>query len=171
MGRASSTSLFSSPTEEDMVIAEEALEMVGLSSYINRPYTLLSGGEGQLVMLARALAQKTPVLVLDEPTSHLDFKNELTFLETVIKLVKETGLAVIMATHFPNHAFTFQNSEVKTRVALIHYRELAAMGLPSDVLTEENLKRVFNVNARILSYTQQETHKKYDYILPMGTAS
>lgn len=169
MGRAPYTSLFSAPSAEDVSAAERALEMVGLCSYKNRPYTKLSGGEGQLVMLTRALAQSTPVLVLDEPTSHLDFNNEIIFLETITRLVKETDVAVLMATHFPNHAFTFQNSGINTRIAIMHEKGIAAVGIPDDVLSEENIRRVFNVNAKVLSYSQID--KRYNYILPMGTAS
>lgn len=70
---------FSLPDAEDQAIALDALEQVGMHRFKDKPYTQLSGGETQLVLVARALAQKTPVLVMDEPTSHLDFHNELRF--------------------------------------------------------------------------------------------
>ena len=77
MGRVAYTGMFSIPADEDMMIAEEALQKVGIIQYRDRPYTQLSGGETQLVLVARALAQQTPILIMDEPTAHLDFRNEL----------------------------------------------------------------------------------------------
>lgn len=168
MGRASYTAMFSAPSAEDREIAEEALATVGMSDFKKRPYTKLSGGEAQMVLLARALAQKAPVLVLDEPTAHLDFNNEIIFLDTVIRLVKERKIAVLMATHYPNHAFTFHNSGLAARVAIMHDKRIVDMGVPELVLSEANLKQVFHVDAKILSYDQ--TNKSYNYILPLGSA-
>lgn len=171
MGRASYISIYSRPSNEDISIAEDALSMVGMSDFRNRPYTMLSGGEGQLVLLARALAQKTPLLVLDEPTAHLDFQNEIIFLDTIINLVNKSKISVIMATHFLNHPFIFQNRGVKTNVALMRRGEFIAFGSPSQVLTEENMKRVYQVNAKILSYPSQLNDKYLNYILPISTVS
>ena len=79
-------------------------------------------------MIARALVQKTPVMILDEPTAHLDFRYELVIMEVIKELVKETGLAIIMATHFPNHGFYFQNSGVRTSIALLNEGGFLAVG-------------------------------------------
>lgn len=151
MGRACYTGMFGVPSSTDICIAEKALELVGLNHLKDRPYTLLSGGETQLVMIARALAQKTPVIIMDEPTAHLDFKHELLVLETIVQLVKETGLSIVMATHFPNHAFYFENNNIFTSVAVMNDRRFFALGRPTEVLTEKNLKAAFEVNARIVS--------------------
>ncbi len=151
MGRAAYTGIFSSPTEEDAAVAEEALQLVGLIRLKDRPYTRLSGGEGQLVMIARALAQKTPVLIMDEPTAHLDFKHELTVLETIVQLISETGLSIIMATHFPNHAFYFENNNIKTSVALMEQRTFSLVGRPTDIISEENLMMLYNINAKVVT--------------------
>lgn len=167
MGRASYLGLFDSPGEQDVAIAEEALNMVGLSRLRNRRYTQLSGGEGQLVMIARALAQKTPVIILDEPTAHLDFKHELVIMETIVQLVKETGLSVLMATHFPNHAFYFENNDIKTRVALMNQGRFLVTGTPSEVLSEENLKLLYNINARVVSY--DIAGGKLKQVIPIST--
>jgi len=153
MGRASHTGLFSSPTREDRVIAEQALATVGLSTYKDRPYTQLSGGEGQLVMIARALAQKTPVIIMDEPTAHLDFKHELIVLETIVQLVRDSGLSIVMATHFPNHAFYFANNGVNTYVALMSGRKFIDIGRPGRILTEENLQLVYSIHAKVVKHS------------------
>lgn len=168
MGRAAYTGLFSSPSGEDRDIAEECLRLVGIDEFEDRPYTQLSGGEGQLVMLARALAQKTPVIVMDEPTAHLDFKNELTVLETIVKMVKEAGLAVIMATHFPNHAFYFENNNLTTHVALMNDRKISRIGFPNEVLSEENLEELYRINARIVS-CRMESGRELKQIIPVCT--
>lgn len=151
MGRAAYTGRFSSPSAEDKEIAKKALDLVGLRHLRHRPYTQLSGGEGQLVMIARALAQKTPVIVMDEPTAHLDFKHEMVVMETIVKLVKKTGLSVVMATHFPNHTFYLENNNIKTRVALMHQKGFLQVGSPAEVLSEENMRILYNVDTRLMT--------------------
>ncbi|KAF1085302.1 putative ABC transporter ATP-binding protein [Sporotomaculum syntrophicum] len=168
MGRASHTGMFSSPDMEDRAIAEDALAMVGLSRYKDRPYTQLSGGEGQLVMIARALAQQTPLIIMDEPTAHLDFKHELIVLETIVRLVRDTGLSVVMATHFPNHAFYFANHGINTFVALMSNHSFMAKGHPDNILTEENLQSVYNIYAKVVTQHIDEIGE-LKQIIPVGT--
>ncbi|MGI6467506.1 MAG: ABC transporter ATP-binding protein [Syntrophomonadaceae bacterium] len=151
MGRASFIGPFDVPSEEDVAIAEKALDMVGISRLKDRPYTQLSGGEGQLVMVARALAQNSPVIVMDEPTAHLDYGHELVILETVVELVKQTGLAVLMATHVPNHVYYFENQGVKPRAALLKNTQITSLGKPSEVLSEQNLGELYNIRTRIIN--------------------
>lgn len=168
MGRTAYIGLFGSPAAEDIHIVEEALERVGILHLRDRHYTQLSGGEGQLVMIARALAQRTPLIVMDEPTAHLDFKHELVIMETIVELVKETGLAILMATHFPNHAFYFQNNGINTRVALMENSRFLVAGNPSDVLSEENMKVIYNINARVVSYSIDTEHE-IRQVIPIST--
>lgn len=156
MGRTAHTGMFSLPGSEDRKIAEEALKMVGISQFRDRPYTQLSGGETQLVLVARALAQQAPALIMDEPTAHLDFRNELGFLETTVKLVKSTGITVIIATHSPNHALYFEGCALNTRVALMNNQQIVLQGTPSSVLTVENMTSTFNIESKVLPYTWEE---------------
>jgi iron complex transport system ATP-binding protein len=156
MGRTAYTGMFSLPGSEDRKIAEEALERVGITQFRDRSYTQLSGGETQLVLVARALAQQTPVLIMDEPTAHLDFRNELGFLETTVTLVKSLGITVIMATHSPNHALYFEGNSINTRVALMNNQQVAFQGMPSSVLTVENMTGTFNIDSKVLPYTWEE---------------
>jgi iron complex transport system ATP-binding protein len=169
MGRASYIGMFGSPSEEDLHYAHEALDMVGIKRLKDRPYTQLSGGEGQLVMIARALAQKTPLMVMDEPTAHLDFKHELVIMETIVELVKETGLSIVMATHFPNHALYFENNSIPTRVALMSNKSFLEVGYPNQVLSEANLKLVYNVNTRLVS-CQLDQYRELKQIIPVSTS-
>ncbi len=167
MGRAAYTGMFSVPTTSDREIAEEVLEKVGMSHFKDRPYTQLSGGETQLVLVARALAQQTPILIMDEPTAHLDFRNELYFLETVVKLVQDTDLTIVMATHFPNHAFYFEGRNLISRLGLMNDKRISIQGNPKAVLTEENMASTFNIKSKVISYESQGKHLRQ--IVPLET--
>ena len=151
MGRAFAVGMFSPPGKEDRDIAMDALEQVGMSGFYDREYTKLSGGELQLVLIARALAQKSRLLIMDEPTAHLDFRHELKVLEIIGRLVKEKNISIVMATHFLNQAYYFENVGVNTRVALMNDKNFDRVGVPSEVLTPENLESVFNITARVAS--------------------
>ncbi len=151
MGRASYIGAFSSPSPQDTVIVKDTLHMLGIYHLKDRPYTQLSGGEGQLVMIARALVQKTDLIIMDEPTSHLDFKHEMIIMETIVELVKKTGVSILIASHFPNHAFYFENNDLRCKVALMNEHRFIDLGEPSLVLSEENLRKTYNVNARLVS--------------------
>jgi iron complex transport system ATP-binding protein len=168
MGRAAYLGLFESPSQTDRRMADEALERIGIQHLRNRPYTQLSGGETQLVMIARALVQQAPVVILDEPTAHLDFHYELFIMEAVAGLVKKRGLSVIMATHFPNHAFYFQNSGVRTSVALLHEGGFLAVGSPESVLDEDSVKKLYSVNARVISLNT-DSGSAIKQIIPLST--
>ena len=151
MGRTYTARMFSPPSEEERVLALKALEQVGLKGFEEREYTRLSGGELQLVLIARALTQKSALLIMDEPTAHLDFCHELNVLEIITDLVKIIGLSVIMATHFLNQAYYLENAGVNTRVALMNRGCFQKIGTPSEVLTPANLKGVFNILTEVAS--------------------
>jgi iron complex transport system ATP-binding protein len=168
MGRTAYTGRFSSPSQEDREIAKEALAAVGLMHLRHRPFTQLSGGESQLVMIARALAQKTPLIIMDEPTAHLDFKHEMLVMETIVQLVKTTGLSILMATHFPNHIFYFENHNIKTTIALMNDQRFLAMGSAGAVLTEDNMKRLYRVNTRLVEFPLGE-EKSLRHLIPLST--
>jgi iron complex transport system ATP-binding protein len=144
MGRAPHLSLFSSPNERDRTIAYEAMETVGILPLADRPCTTLSGGEWQLTLIARALAQEPRIMVLDEPTSHLDLGNQMKILR-VVKSLAESGLAIIMASHFPDHAFL-----VSSEVAILNNGHIEQKGIPERVITEENLKDTYGVEVKVL---------------------
>ena len=107
MGRTAYLPAFGSPRAEDEALAEEAMRRIGISQLADRPYGSISGGELRLVLLARALCQQTPLVLMDEPTAHLDYRNELRFLETICELSKTDGISVLIATHAPDQAFFF----------------------------------------------------------------
>ncbi len=156
MGRAAYTKMLGSPGKADIRIAESALDALGIGDFKDRPYTQLSGGELQLVMIARALAQETPVIVLDEPTSHLDFKNDIAILETIAHLAKERDLAILMATHFPNQGFFFEYKDLPVEILLMGYENNLLAGKPSDVFTEVNMRVVFGMDSRVIACETEE---------------
>jgi iron complex transport system ATP-binding protein len=121
-------------------------------------------------MIARALAQKTPLMIMDEPTAHLDFKHELTVLETIVQLINDTDLSIIMATHFPNHAFYFENNNIKTSVALMDRKTFSLVGRPAEIISEENLMTLYNINAKVVS-CNIGSGSELKQIIPISTIS
>ena len=168
MGRAAHLGFFSSPSKNDRRMADRALEEIGIGHLKNRPCTQLSGGETQLVMIARALVQETPVMLLDEPTAHLDFHYELAIMEVITRLVKQRGLSIVMATHFPNHAFHFHNSGIPTSVALFYDRTFQSVGNPEDVLNEQNIKDLYGVTAKVIAI-DGSAGSEMKHIVPLAT--
>ena len=168
MGRTPYTAFFSSPSARDRQKAEALLENLGLLHLKNRNYTRLSGGETQLVMILRALVQETPVIVMDEPTAHLDFKNELLVLETIVRMIRDRGLTLIMATHFPNHAFFLENAGLPVQVCFMHQGRIRAAGTPSQALTGENISQVFGVKAAVIT-KQIQDNGEIKQIIPIKT--
>lgn len=158
MGRTAYTSIFSEPSDEDERICDEAMKKVGITEFADRPYTSLSGGELKLVLLARALCQNTGIIILDEPTSSLDFKNELIFLEVLSRLMAEEGLTVIMATHILNQAFLLESGNCRVRAVMMSEGRIVLDGAPSEVITPKSLADIYDVNATILE-TETEDGK------------
>jgi iron complex transport system ATP-binding protein len=144
VGRAPHIGFFDAPKKEDILIAKQALETMGISYLADAPYTQLSGGERQMVLIARILAQQPSLLLLDEPTSHLDFGNQIKLLSTLQKLAS-TGLPIIMTSHFPDHAFLVSN-----KVALMKHGKLIDVGHPDKIVTESNLEDVYRIKVKIV---------------------
>ncbi|WKY48722.1 ABC transporter ATP-binding protein [Eubacteriaceae bacterium ES3] len=168
MGRTAQSGLFSSPSASEKDKACQALNMVGMSDFKNCPYTQLSGGELQLVLIARAIAQESKILILDEPTAHLDFRHELMVLELIDKISKQQRLSIIMTTHFLNQPFFLGNANTKTRVALMHQGTFKSVGHPNAVITKENLEKYFNIQASIGE--TYESGQLRQFIVPLKTS-
>ena len=147
MGRVSHVGLFSSPSRHDYLKAEEAIEAVGISYLREKAYTRVSGGERQLVLIARALAQESPIMLLDEPTSHLDFGNQVSVLNKVRDIARQKGLTVLTTLHDPNMAMLFSD-----RVVMMSMGNIISDGTPDSVITEENLSRVYSIGVSVINY-------------------
>ena len=146
MGRNPHLGTASQPGPHDMEVAQQAMEELDIQAISLRPYTQLSGGQLQLVLLARALAQEAQVLLLDEPTAHLDFRNRHLVLSTIRDLAVRRGLTVIMTVHDPNDAMQYAD-----RVGLVSDGGLIALGTPQDVLTAGNLERLYGMPIEVLT--------------------
>lgn len=143
MARAAYSGAFASPGKRDIAIAEEALDRLSILRLAHERYTELSGGERQLVLIARALAQQARVLVLDEPTSNLDFGNQMRVLRHVKELAA-SGLGLLMTTHFPDFAF-----QCASRVALMKQGKILALDSPQNTLTQTRLEEAYGTPLRI----------------------
>lgn len=144
MGLTRELSPFRSPTAEQEKRAMEALEQMGVARLAARNFATLSGGEQQLVLIARALCQRSDILVMDEPTSSLDYGNQLRVLERVRQLARQ-GYTVLLSTHDPQHALRFSQ-----KVLALSGGQVAADGCTADVLTPGLLRRLYGVEAVVL---------------------
>jgi iron complex transport system ATP-binding protein len=153
MGRAPHLSVLASPSRADMEIAFKAMETVGVAHLADRPCNSVSGGEWQLTLIARALVQEPQILLLDEPTSHLDMGNQLKILQ-VIKDLSSNGMTIVMASHFPDHAFLVANV-----VAILNNGQIAQAGAPDDVISEKNMKATYGIDVRIVQLEEGSLRK------------
>lgn len=145
MGRAAHLSLFSLPSARDLEIARRSLEYVGLPSFASRALSELSSGERRLVLIARSLAQETPVLLLDEPTTFLDLRHGLEILELVRRLAKERGKTIILTLHDINQAAHFADNLV-----LLKEGGVLASGDPAEVLSEELIEKAYGLKVSLI---------------------
>jgi iron complex transport system ATP-binding protein len=143
MGRTAHLGPFSAPGARDRAAAGRALSRLGLDALAERAFTRLSGGQRQLVLIARALAQEAPYIVMDEPTASLDFGNQVHVLEQV-RALKASGTGLILASHDPDQALRLAD-----RVMVMAEGRIAAAGAPAEVLTSALLKRVYGVDAAV----------------------
>jgi iron complex transport system ATP-binding protein len=144
MGRAPHLSILASPSHRDMDIALESMKTVGILHLAGRPCNSVSGGEWQLTLIARALVQEPQILLLDEPTSHLDLGNQMKILQ-VIKDLSTAGMTIIMASHSPDHAFLIANV-----AAILNNGGISQIGAPDTVITEERLRLAYGVDVQVV---------------------
>jgi len=145
MGRAPHLRLLDRPHPADHAAADEALERVGMIALRDRPYTQLSGGQRQMVMIARGLAQQCAILLMDEPDAHLDPHNQYRIMSIVRELVRD-NLTFVISSHTPNHALTYAD-----RVLLLREGHTLALGSPSDTLTEALLSSAYDMATEIIT--------------------
>jgi iron complex transport system ATP-binding protein len=147
MGRTAHGGLFNAPSTHDRAVAARTLERFGISHLAERPYTMISGGERQLVLLARALAQEPQYVVLDEPTASLDFGNQGKVMRE-IRALAAAGHGVLFTTHDPNHAL-----RAADRAYLLRAGERIAEGAVKSVLTRAQLEALYGAPVETLTDT------------------
>jgi len=160
LGRSGRLSALSQPSREDARKAGEAIERLGLEGLRGRLCSQLSGGELQMVLIARALAAEPEMLVLDEPESNLDFKNQLIILETLSDLAAK-GMTCVFNTHYPSHALQRAH-----RSLLLGRDGSWRFGASDSVITEKSIASAFGVRAVIGEI--ETPHNIYRDILPVS---
>lgn len=143
MGMTSQIGVFSSPTAAHREKAMEALESLGIAHLANRGCGRISGGEKQMMLLARALVQDAKILIMDEPTASLDYGNSFRVMRR-IETLGEAGYTVIFSTHEPNQAFRYAS-----RVLALRDGRLLADGRPAEVLHEETLSTLYGIGVAV----------------------
>lgn len=153
MGRSAHLGTFSQPKKEDEEFALAAMETCGITWLKDKPCTQMSGGELQMVLIARALTAEPKMLVLDEPESNLDFKNQLIILDIIKKLSVEKNISAVVNTHFPAHAMKIGN-----KALILNKNDSAIFGTTEEVITEENMRKTFNVQVHINEFDFENHH-------------
>ncbi|MEE0705610.1 MAG: ABC transporter ATP-binding protein [Adlercreutzia sp.] len=145
MATGNDLKMLSSPGPAQLKRAHEALDRIGIGHLAHRAYTQISGGEQQLVLIARAIAQNAQTIIMDEPTSALDYGNTVRVLSCVRQLARE-GLSIVQSTHNPDHAFLYSD---KTMV--LNQGHIQAFGSPHDVITSELISELYGIEVDVNS--------------------
>ena len=144
-GRTPYLNWYGKLSENDQNIIDQAIHITGLDPFKEKDVSTLSGGEQQRVILARALTQNAPVMILDEPTSSLDIHYQVALLSLEKEICLREGIAAVFIIHDLNLAARFAD-----RIAILHNGTLAAVGTPDEVLKEDILSMVYDIPVRIL---------------------
>jgi ABC-type cobalamin/Fe3+-siderophores transport system ATPase subunit len=149
------------PSARDKEVAYAALEMLGIESIAKENYTELSGGQQQLVLIARALAQEPQILIMDEPTASLDFGNQQLVLERMQNL-SDRGMSVLMVTHDPHHALLCAN-----KVIVMDEGEIIKVGTPEETVTTEMLEKIYATQVFVTT-VELDSGEEVRTVIPIG---
>jgi len=144
MGRAPHLGLFGRPSKQDHQVVRDVIDAVGIPHLSHRPYTKISGGERQLALIARGLAQGARCLLMDEPVAHLDPHHQHDVL-SVVRQLADDGLSFAITSHLPNHALLYGDW-----VAFLKNGEVAVQGIPAETITEQSLKTAYSMEFEII---------------------
>ncbi len=164
MGLNCEQNFFQTPKKSHYDRAYNTMQTLGIANLVDRYCNELSGGELQMVMLARALVSRPSLLILDEPESNLDMKNQLRILHAIEHAAKEFETACLLNTHFPSHALN-----ISDKTLLLGHDRKKMFGKTKDLITEDNVEEFFNVRSRIVSFEAEEKH--YRTIFPYRIAT
>lgn len=151
MGRVAKLGFFALPSANDYEVANRALEKINIAHLGNKVFGQLSGGQKQMVLLARAIAQEVNVFIMDEPVAGLDYGNQIRLLELINELSAQ-GYTFLKTTHYPDHALL-----VSSRVVVMNGGKIIANGTPSEVITSKMIESVYDIKADIITH---DAHKR-----------
>lgn len=163
MGLNAKQNFFAMPSQDDYDKAYNILKVLGVEKLASKTCNELSGGELQMVMMARALVSEPELMILDEPESALDMKNQLQVINTIERVANEFNTSCLINTHFPNHALKISNITL-----MMGYENKKIIGNTMDIVTEENIKEYFDVCTRVVPVLVDS--KKYRTIFPYQIA-
>lgn len=163
LGRSSHLGLFEQPGAREIKMAEEMMEKVGITRLASKDCNQMSGGELQMVLIARALINEPKLIILDEPETGLDFHNQILVLNMVEKLAHEEGISAIMNTHYPTNAMRISDEALMMNRAGENF-----YGKAADVLNEQNISKAFDVNVIVDEVTYEG--KNIRSIIPVSLA-
>lgn len=156
MGRAPFLKISERPGEADYQIAAKALKQLNVENLSNRNFNRISGGERQIVLLARCLAQSAEIMLLDEPTNHLDFNHQYHLLSSIRQLCRENKISVVASMHDPNLASVFADD-----VIMIKSGRVMARGVKDEVMTEVNISALYDMDVK-----KTRVNATYCFFLP-----
>lgn len=143
MGRYTHMGRFSMPSKKDRLMAVDLLKNLGIESLAHKSFNKISGGEQQMVLIARAIIQGAKLIIMDEPTSSLDYGNQLKVLKTIEGL-REKGTSVIMTSHEPEHAYKYS-----TKAMILYEGKMDLVGDPKSIITEEKIREIYDLEKGI----------------------
>ncbi|MCD7725097.1 MAG: ABC transporter ATP-binding protein [Clostridiales bacterium] len=164
LGRSAHLDVLKQPKQKDLDIVERSMEEVGIIHLAEKKCTQMSGGELQMVLIARALTAEPQLLVLDEPESNLDFKNQLIILDTIRRLAKEKHISTIINTHYPDHAL-----KLSDKALLLQQPGENKYGATAEIINEENMRCSFGVNVSIPDFCVDGI--RYNAVVPLSIVS
>jgi iron complex transport system ATP-binding protein len=160
LGRSAHLNLLEQPKKEDIEVVEEVMKVVGIEELGNKLCSQMSGGQLQMVLITRALAGKPQMLILDEPESSLDFKNQLIILETIERLSKEHNISCLINTHYPEHALRLADNAF-----ILCKNKEKYFGPAKTIINKESMRKAFEVEVAIEKITV--TQKDYTCVFPV----
>lgn len=146
MGRVSKSGFFAAASANDRATAYASLERIGIADLADRAFGQLSGGQKQMVLLARALTQEVNTFIMDEPVSGLDYGNQIRLLELIADLARQ-GYTFLKTTHYPDHALM-----VSSRVVVMNNGHIVAEGKPDEVITSPMIRDVYGIEADLITH-------------------
>lgn len=143
MGATVNLKNYQQPGKKEIALAEYALEMLKITHLRNALFSEISGGEQQLTIVARSVAQESKIIIMDEPCANLDYGNQIKVLET-IQLLTKKGYLIIQSTHDPNHALQYADYAL-----ILQEGKITASGKPKDVLTSQKLEEIYQIPVKV----------------------